>query len=208
MSWVTAQGTFQDLDFESANIVPIPGHPFAVTVANALPGWIVDYGNVQQSQIYYNALSLGATQVTLDANGYGGIPGPILDGNFSAVLQAGPTSVSISQTGQIPSGTQSLLFDWAEFTSAMPPTVLIGNDSLALFPVGNGPSSLIYGANVSAWAGQTEQLTFNVPAGFGSFVIDDISFSTGAVPEPSALALAGIGGVLIALYRRYAPKRQ
>jgi len=54
----SAQGTFQDLNFEEANIVPIFGDPYAVTVANALPGWTVDYGNLQQSDVLYNDPSL------------------------------------------------------------------------------------------------------------------------------------------------------
>jgi hypothetical protein len=40
-------------------------------------------------------------------------------------------------------------------------------------------------------------------------ILDDISFSsTSAIPESSPLALTGLGGLLIALYRRFAPKRQ
>ena len=118
-----AQGTFENLNFEQANIVPIVGNPFypyAVTVANALPGWSVEYGAVQQTVILYNAPTLGDSAVTLYANGYPGTPGPIIDGNYS---------------------------------------------------------------------------------------IDDITFSTHAVPEPTPLALTGVGALLFALYRRFAPKR-
>jgi hypothetical protein len=216
-----AQGTFQNLDFEEADIVPIVGnplYPYAVTVANALPGWTVDYGAVQQTQILYNNPSLGTTAVTLFASGYPGPVASIIDGNFSVALQSGllngmPAPASISQTGQIPSGTQSLLFDSVSggFSSEQPPEVLIGNDLLTLFPVGSGQgvstSYTIYGANISAWAGQSEQLTFSAPA--GAFIIDDISFSpTAVIPEPSPLALTGIAGLLFALYRRFAPKCQ
>jgi hypothetical protein len=211
---VFSQGTFENLNFEDANIVPISGQQFAVTVANALPGWTVDYGNVQQSQFYYNAASLGAAQVTLFANGYSGIVGPIIDGDFSVLLQPGALNgafadVSISQTGQIPQGTQSLLFDVGNAGQTLLPEVLIGNDQLSLFPVGSGQgvstSYTIYGANISAWAGQTEQLTFSSP--LGNILIDDISFSPRAVPEPGTLALTGTGGLLFALCRRFAPKR-
>jgi hypothetical protein len=213
-----AQGTFENLNFEEASIVPISGQQFAITVANALPDWTVDYGNVQQTQIYYNAPSAGGTQVTLFASGYPGSASTVIDGSFSVVLQAGlfnglPTAASISQTGQVPSGTQSLLFDSVSggFSSEQPPEVLIGNDLLTLFPVGSGQgvstSYTIYGANISAWADQTEQLTFSAPA--GDFIIDEISFSpTAVIPEPSPLVLSGIGGILFALYRRFAPKRQ
>jgi hypothetical protein len=201
-----AQGSFENLNFEEANIVPITGQPLAITVANALPGWTVDYGTDQQSQIFYNDASLGAAQVTLFANGSPGILGPIIDGNFSVLLQPGAfngafADASISQTAQVPQGTQSLLFD----AYAGPPEVLLGNDQLSLFPVGSGQgvstSYTIYGANISAWAGQTEQLTFSSP--LANILIDDISFSPNAtVPEPTPLALAGIGTALFAIYRR------
>jgi hypothetical protein len=210
-----AQGTFQNLNFEEANIVPIAGspyYPYAITVANALPGWTVDYGSAQQTQILYNDPSLGDTAVTLYANGYPGSPVPVIDGNFSVLLQGGllngvTTAASISQTGLIPSGTQSLLFDVGSPTfPPSPPQVSIGNQELSLFPVGSVGNYTIFGGNISEWAGQTEQLTFS--SSFQNFLIDDISFSTQAVPEPSPLALTGVGGLLFALYRRLAPKRK
>src|SRR5580658_11174749 len=81
----TAQGTFQNLNFEQANIVPIvgnPNYPYAVSVADALPDWTVNYGSVQQTVMLYNDVELGGeTQVTLYAQGYPGYVGPIIDGN-------------------------------------------------------------------------------------------------------------------------------
>jgi len=211
VSLAKAQGTFQDLNFEEANIVTIPGQLYAVTVANALPGWTVDYGTAQQTQIFYNAPAVGSTQVTLYASGYPGFPGPILDGNFSLLLQGGevngvPTAASISQTGQIPSGTQSIFFDVGSSGNVLLPEVFIGNDELSLFPVGSGANYTIYGGNISAWAGQTEQVTFSSPG--GNFLLDDISFSPMAVPEPNTLALTGLGALLFGLYRRLTVKRR
>jgi hypothetical protein len=213
----SAQGTFQNLNFEEANIVPIAGspNPYAITVADALPYWTVSYGTVQQTQIYYNVQSLGGTLVSLYAGGYPSAFGgslPIIDGNFSVSLDFGAvnevrTPASIFQVGQIPAGTQSLFFDGTGLPSGS--EVLIGSDSLTLFPVAtgnrNGTAYTVYGANISAWAGQTEQLTFTSG---GYWEIDDISFSPGAVPEPSALSLMGIGGALFAAFRRFASKRQ
>jgi hypothetical protein len=212
-----AQGTFENLNFEEASILPISGQQFAITVANALPGWTVDYGTVQQTQISYNDAALGGEPwLTLSANGYPGDPEAIIDGNFTPFLQGGEvngvsTPVSITQTGQIPPGTQSLLFDVGNSGESLVPEVYIGNDLLTLFSVGSGvgvsDSYTIYGANISAWADQTEQLTFS--ASLGNIAIDDISFSpTAVIPEPSPLVLSGIGGLLFALYRRFAPKCQ
>jgi hypothetical protein len=208
-----AQGTFENLNFENGDIVPIVGslyYPYAVTVANALPGWTVDYGSVQQTQILYNAPSTGATAVTLLASGYPGSAGPIIDGNYSVFLQGGlfngtAANASISQTGQIPAGTQSLLFEVGNLGENLLPEVFIGSDQLSLFPVGSGAGVSVgyttYGANISAWAGQTEQLTFSSPG--MNVLLDDISFSPNAtVPEPTPLALAGLGTALFAIYRR------
>jgi hypothetical protein len=210
------QGTFQNLNFEEANIVPIvgnPNYPYAVSVADALPAWTVNYGNVQQTQISYNdALLGGETWVTLYANGFPGSPVPVIDGNFSLLLQGGvgggvQTPASISQTGQIPSGTQTLLFEESA-SPTFPPEpaeVFIGSHQLSLWEVGTGPNYTIFGGSISTWAGQTEQLTISAPA--GNYLIDDISFSTQMVPEPSPLVLTGIGSLAFALYRRFAPKQ-
>jgi hypothetical protein len=139
-----------------------------------------------------------------------------IDGNYSVMLTgSGVSSVpSISQTGTIPAGTQSLLFE-AEFISfGGPPGQLemeVGNQSVPFTAVGTGPGYTLYGANISAWAGDTEQLTFSAlesDSGLNNWEIDDISFSTTTVPEPSPLALTGVGGLLFALYRRLAPKRK
>jgi hypothetical protein len=211
-----AQGTFQDLDFEEANIVPIsgPGNGSAVTVANALPGWTVDYGIVQPTQIYYNSPSLGETAVTLEAQGYPGFFSGTVDGNFSVLLQGGTfdgvlANASISQTGQIPIGTQSLLFELGDRGQVIVPIVSIGSDVLTLFPVGGGTGYVTYGADIAAWAGQTEELTFSGPA--ENTLLDDISFSPNQItvtPEPSPFLLTGIGGLVFGIYRRIQARRK
>ncbi len=68
-------------------------------------------------------------------------------------------------------------------------------------------------ANISAWGGDSEQLTFfqcwGTPTARVRGKLTDIAFSPLAViPEPSSLALTSIGGILFALYRRFAPKLQ
>ncbi|HUD49143.1 MAG TPA: hypothetical protein VMR33_20105 [Candidatus Baltobacteraceae bacterium] len=199
-----AQGTFQNLDFELGN----PGSGsfnLSVPVADALPDWSVNYGSVQQTDIGYNVVSLGATDVSLI--GPGGPGGGPIDGNYSVLLQGGPSSASISQTGVIPAGTQTLLF---EAESSGPLDVFIGGQDVPFSAVGSGPNFTLYGANISAWQGQPEQLTFSVLAGsaaFNSWELDDISFSTQAIPEASPLVLTGTAGLLFALYRRFAARR-
>ena len=47
---------FQDLDFESATLVPVPGDPYhAVQFAPAFPGWTVDIaGAIDTNALYDN----------------------------------------------------------------------------------------------------------------------------------------------------------
>jgi hypothetical protein len=200
-----AQGTFDNLDFEQAMPARYSG---PVSAAQAIPDWTAEIGSVQQTEIYQNGFSTGAAQVVLLTQNP---QQPPIDGNYSILIDSNPlASASISQTGQIPPGSQSLLFE-AEPGDG-PLMVTVGNDSLSLFPVAAQTGYEVYGANISAWAGQTEQITFTaVPysIALNFWELDDISFSpTAIVPEPNPLALTSIGGVLFGLYRRFAPKRQ
>ncbi|HZM03114.1 MAG TPA: PEP-CTERM sorting domain-containing protein [Candidatus Saccharimonadales bacterium] len=211
---VRAQGTFQNLDFEQANPIIILGsqyYPYEVTEASALSYWTVTYGTVQQTQITYNDPSTGSTWVVLVAPGSMGVPPgssyrlAAIDGRYSVLLQGGITApaASISQTGLIPISTKSLFFD-AEAGSG-PFAVSVGGRNIPFEAVGTGVSYTLYGADISAWAGDTEPLTFSALEGGGlnNWLIDDISFSTAAVPEPSSILLTGVGGLMLAFYRRY-----
>jgi hypothetical protein len=207
-----AQGTFQNLDFEQADPMSSgdPLNPDAVTAGSALPDWTVTIGAVQQTQVLYNDPSLGAPAVMLVGLGgslYGFAP---IDGNYSVLLQGSfDSSVpAISQTGLIPAGTQSLLFEAQPGVGAL--HVLVGTQLVPFAAVGSGPNYTLYGANISAWAGDTEQLTFSAQeftSQLNNWELDDISFSPQSVPEPSPLALAGVGALLFALCRRFGPKR-
>ncbi len=213
-SSTSAQGTFQNLDFEQANPVIVVGgsyYPYSVTTASALPYWTVTIGGVQQTQITENDPSIGYPWVVLAGPGLGSGIIPPIDGSYSVLLQGSfPASIpSISQTGTIPAGTKSLLFEAHSGSGAL--DVLLGTQIVPFVAVGIGPNYTLYGANISAWAGQTEQLAFAAcesSTGLNNWVIDDISFSTTVVvPEPGPLALTGVGAVLFALCRRFAAKR-
>jgi hypothetical protein len=216
-STAIAQSAFQDLDFEAANIVSISGRPQAVTTANALPGWTVDYGNFQQTEVTYNEQSLGGTTVTVLATGYPSLTTRTpIDGSYDVILFGGLADATISQTGVVPLTARSVIFDEVSESGSFVPEVSIGSDVLSLFPVGsgtgqNGVGFTTWGANVSAWAGQTEQLSITSPANSGQMEFDDISFSPNPVtvtPEPDALMLMGIGGSLFGAYKRFMPKRK
>jgi hypothetical protein len=205
------QGTFQNLNFELANPVSAGDslNPDAVTVASALPYWSVTIGGVQQTEINENDPSLGAPAVMLIGPGYSPGAGP-LDGNYSVLLTGSAVSAlpAISQTGLIPAGEQSLYFEAQPGIGTL--NVLVGNQVIPFAAVGSGPNYTLYGANISDWAGDTEQLSFvaqESTSGLNNWVLDDISFSTQSIPEPSPLALTGIGALVFALYRRFVTGR-
>ena len=124
-----------------------------------------------------------------------------------------PQTPSISQTGVIPAGTQSLQFEGFQFfADGGQLQVSVGSQTISVVQIGTGPNYALYGANISAWAGQTETISFTaglapLPYTVNNWEVDDISFSPNAVPEPSPLIFMGIGGLILAGYRRFAPKR-
>jgi hypothetical protein len=218
ITWVSialsgqAQGTFQNLDFEQADPIPVAGSPFypyVVTAASALPSWTVTIGGLAQTQVNNNLPSTGSPEVVLFGPP---LPNPnVIDGNYSVWLQGANSAVaSISQTGLIPTGTETLLFKAVSGNGAL--GITIGNNNVPFYPISNGPNYTLFAANISAWAGKTEQLTFSAeegPFSINNWDIDDISFSpTAVVPEPSPLALTVIGGLLFGLYRRVTSKLQ
>src|SRR5437879_4086489 len=78
------QGTFVNLDFESANIPPGTPPGTVVAVSDALPGWTCYIGTNQVTAIHYDDISLGAAAITIhDRNSFE----PILQGNYTVLLQ-------------------------------------------------------------------------------------------------------------------------
>jgi|ERR1044071_2145366 hypothetical protein len=207
-----AQGTFQNLDFESAVIVPA-NLPF-VQFGPAFPGWTGYIGTNQSSSgvALYDATSLDTSTIGIMDTGWPsllGVAGPF-EGNFAAVLQAGvvgsisnPQDVALSQTGVVPQSAQSLRFA-AHFspTGSQDLRVSLGGQQLSLVALGTANGYTLYGADVGIWAGQSEELSFTVVAQrpysiIFSTVLDSIEFSSAAIPEPGVLALCAFGGMLL-----------
>ncbi len=111
----------------------------------------------------------------------------------------------------MPGSAESLQFEASETT---PLTVTFNGNVLSPVVLSSGVSAdgvpyNLYGASISAWAGQTGIMEFTADQVDENYVVlDDISFSTQVVPEPSPLALTGVGALAFALYRRFSPKRQ
>src|SRR5436190_9442688 len=111
-----AQGTFQNLDFESATIVPIPGDYLQrVEFTSAFPGRTIAGG---LSGVLYNRIYLDSTGISIiDDPSCANFGCRILDGNYTAVLNAGIVGtitnvqdIKLSQTGMVPATAQSLRF--------------------------------------------------------------------------------------------------
>ena len=181
-----AQGTFQNLDFEAAQILP-GGFP-----SNSVPGWSAFSGTNQLTTIYYNyALSLPIV-------GLWGSNSLVISGNFTLDLsQTG----SVSQVGFVPADTQSLFFKSVNADPAKL-VVSLGGESLLYAPISSGANYTLYGVNISQYAGQTAELKFLAP-GLAGAKIDDIEFSSQAIPEPTVFLLILLGSGILLCGRRY-----
>ncbi len=186
-----AQGTFQDLDFEQAAVVPTYVGSPVIWAANAFPGWTVYFSGFPQTEVALN-------QVLALPVGLGDLASPnlVLDGSFSAVLAGSALSAvatAIGQSGTIPPGSQSLTFlSFEQFS------VSFAGHSLPLQLLGEGPNaSQMYGADISAYAGQYGQLLFQTAPGGGQEILDDIAFSTQSIPEPGMFSIIALGALLL-----------
>ncbi len=209
-----SQGSFQNLNFESANPVPIVGgeYPDEVTPGSALPGWSASIGGIPVTAVIQNDYALGGASVDIFGPGYSDVDPGIIAGNYTVMLQAGGSSplteggnASLSQNGTIPANAMSLEFEaWSMTPSATLSVSFAGN---SLSPVGlssgvspGGQSYTLYGADISAYAGQSGQLQFTdvySSQGLNGIELDDLTFST--TPEPGTLALVVMGGVAFAV---------
>ena len=186
-----AQG-FLNLNFEKAKIAGLNGNLIPAT--NAFPNWIA-------SALYmaYNDRSLsGASISIMDTNTlYTGFP---VQGSYTALLIGADPHIygsnyviSLGQTGLVPVGTQSITF-WGDNQGLV---ITFNGQLLSFSALSTAANYTVYGADISAYAGQVGLLQFAAPPTTGG-TLDNIQFSNTAVPEPSALALAALGGAFLA----------
>ncbi len=193
---------FRNLDFE-APVGPLT--PGFVPTTNALPGWRAFAGDIELQEVVYNGFALSGAQASLLTFDGVSTPDPI-EGSFSAYLYSGlvyttppaPGPASLRQVGLVPSESRSLQFKsgWEL------PQVSLGGSLLPLFMLSQGTNYALYGADITAYAGQELELRFTAPVdptrinGRTDSLIDSIEFSTTVVPEPSAWTLLGAVGVI------------
>jgi len=188
--------SFVNLDFEQATIAPTPvgGSTYPADPAQAFPGWTVGgTGTV----VSYNDLSIGAPAVDLMGPNFpNGVNYTPLQGSYSALLQyfgyAG-TPPTLSQTGLVPFGTESINF--LVGTGESDAVVTLNGVNIPLVSIPGGRLA----GNISAFADTVAQLTFSTTDSTGYagnwLYFDDVQFSPVAVPEPGMFGLLVLGGL-------------
>lgn len=187
---------FANLNFESAKVVIIGTNALSpyMAASNALAGWSAYDGPSPLSRISYNPNPAGGSTLVFLV----GSNREVLSGNFSVGLGA---NASISQTGIIPDDAESLLFEAFFIGGSSTMSVSLDGQNLAYSIISSSPNYDLYGANISAFAGQDETLTFSATE--GAEILDDIQFSTMTIPEPGELALLASGALVFCMPRRW-----
>lgn len=205
-----AQGTFQNLNFESVNITP-PSQREFFPFGDVFPGWAGYIGATQANLAFYNGVSLGAALNSIigpytpyDSNS-------VISGKFTAVLAAGVInpgpnssleSVALAQRSMIPVSAQSLRFKLGQYSYVGDLEVAFGGQIIPFFPLTSGSNFTVYGGDISAFAGATGELRFTerpISWPFAKAYLDDIEFSPNPIPEPSGLLLWLLSSALLSL---------
>jgi hypothetical protein len=194
-----AQG-FINLNCEEATIAPtsVGSSTYPADPTQCFPGWT---GGGSSTVVMFNDLSLGSPAVSLMGpdfpNGAGYTP---LQGSYSVLLQYfgsdGPPP-TLSQTGFVPVGTQSISFLVSARQSAPDATaalVTLNGVNIPLVPIAG---NLVAG-NVSAYAGGMAQLTISTLNSPDLLYFDNIQFSASPDPKPNSFELFALGGLLVA----------
>jgi hypothetical protein len=191
---------FTNLNFESANVPNVPTNQGGaiVLVASGMPGWTANPSALGPNMIFHNGVSDGGAAIAIEGPQW--YSSQILQGNYTAYIVGSrfgtPASAYIAQTGTIPMFTESIVFDTslgADFQ------VTFGGQTIPTEQLGTGANYVIMGGDVSAFAGQSEELRFTALPNVGGGLLDNIQFLTSPVPEPGTLALVGVGAALLGL---------
>ena len=183
---------FLNLDFESAHLGGYAEGPIPTSLG--IPGWTAYVSGYDARQILYNTINLDEPAVTIQATNFS--YGSPIQGLYTIFIQGGTiyargTNAGIAQTGQIPIDAKSLNF-WGDAANMQ---VTFSGQSLAYNSIGSTGNYTIFGADISAFAGQIGELRFNVTHPGGA-TLDNIQFSNSPVPEPGTVALLVAGGLL------------
>jgi hypothetical protein len=192
--------SFQNLDFESASLIPVSGsYQGEVEIGPALPGWSVF---TQVPYVLYDSMFLDSAGVSiLDTNRPYGfqVLTQTIQGRFTLLLQGGFSlsypaggrlSAAIAQTGLVPAGVRTLLFDGAMYAGETNFTVSVAGQSLPFYALASYTNYILYGLDISGFSGQTQEIRFtaypNPPPGAAivNFYLDNIRFSISPLHAP------------------------
>lgn len=207
---------FLNLNFDEGAYPSGPAPDFLQSVEYVLPGWVARMGDHVLTEIVWN--NAYPENGLVGVRSAGGLWGPLPEGRYAVRLTAGPeypsldpiVSASISQIGSIPSDARSLIFR-ANLGHGVPTEIRFDGQLLTPFLLGDPQNQPTWGGewavDVANYAGREGQLsftTFAVPGqSFGGMDIDSLRFSSSVVvPEPTAWALLGTGGLAIFLASR------
>ncbi len=198
----------------AGNIVIDPGFEQADPGAVAPPGGTSDYFN-QGTSIDGGFWNVTAGSVSVDTDSFYDFAG-----NKSVGLDGASGPNSLTQSLSTVAGQLYTISFWANADGPNSFSVLFGGSSVTGLPssitangfpsgtyLGNSAEFMLYTATAFATSNSTA-LTFTatLPAGTTTVEIDNVSVvAAAAVPEPSALVLAmvgGIGGLAVVLRRR------
>jgi len=211
--FVQAQAAFVNLGFESANLTPIPQGQFGtfVPISQALPGWIGFLGTNPVTSVLQNNAAIGSANISILGPNW--TTAQIIEGQYTVLLQPGAfgaldVDASLVQTGVIPIGSQSFRFKAASanYLGVIDFTVSFSGEHLRPIPLSSGPNYTLYGADISAFSGETGELKFTALSYTthpNNILLDSIVFSPVPVPEPVPLALLGLALGLPLLWRRF-----
>lgn len=192
LAQMRAQGTFQNLDFESATLVSIPGDPFGrVEFVPAFPGWVGFIGTSVQTVADHNSRSISEPGIAIMGSDF---PAPnSFEGHFYARLYLAfpgpPVVAALAQTGTVPADAESIRFYAGSFDT---PFLYFAGQQIPVSVLQTTPAYTVYGGNISAFAGQMGELRFE-----GSLTFDKILFSPEPIPEPSVFGLFALGALFL-----------
>jgi hypothetical protein len=212
----SASAVFQNLDFEQATITNVQSTMGAfIEPGPALPDWTPMEDNNPVAQFPTSSFPQVTYIQLVSDNTFEHTSGSTpIQGNFSVELSAyaGGTpgqsqSASISQTGAVPTGTQTIDFlvrDPSGGVDDSIPTVTLNSTLIPIVPLSNNAGIITYAGDVSLFAGTVPTLTFAAIASGpiqNVYDLDSISFSTTPLPEPTAAGLVFISSILLAARR-------
>ncbi len=202
---------FVNLNFESAQIPNGTSQGSLISTNSGIPGWTASSfqpqsGTQEVSQVFYDVISLGGAEISINDTNTSASFVP-LQGRFSVFLFGGSfqQSVTISQRGLVPNGSQSLQMQISTDGYVRPIgqfVVALNGEAISMVPLATFPTYTLYGGDASSFENQLATLDITASAvqsgpGPNPILLDGIVFSSQAIPEPGTLCLLVLGTLIL-----------